>query len=351
MNYYLFQLNRSLGRFVFTPYVGARKLLNAVALFAQFGLLKNSRLIGYPLKLSFDPSSICQLRCPLCPTGQGAKGRSKGVMKFEEFKRVADEMAPYLYEIDLNNWGEPFLNRDLIKMVGYAHKKRAKTSVNTNLNVALTEKDATALINAGLDVLYISMDGITQQTYEKYRQGGKLKTIWDNILLVGEKKRQLNKNNPKIIWQFLVSKYNEHELPELQKVREKLGVDELVIGGLRADMGKEIFTPDAEKVQSMRKWLPANEQLSRYDYSKKQRKLQKRSCHFLWFVSVINWNGSVSPCCASYYEKFDFGNAFEQGFKPIWNNEKYIAARKAVARHAPKSGTVCDNCIKTGFVD
>ena len=338
-------------RFLFTRYFGVRKCINAIGLFVQFGLFKNSRLIGYPLKLSFDPSSVCQLRCPLCPTGQGAEGRSKGAMRFDRFKRVVDEMAPYLYEIDLNNWGEPFLNRDLIKMAGYAHKKRIKTSINTNLNVALSKEQAGDLINSGLDVLYISMDGITQQTYEKYRIGGKLQTVWDNIALVSGKKKQLNKSNPKIIWQFLVSKYNEHELPKLEGVKQQLGVDELAIGGIRSDMGKEIFTPDEQKVESMQKWLPGNEQLSRYDYGKKQRKLQKRNCHFLWFVSVINWNGSVSPCCSSYYEKFDFGNAFGRGFKPIWNNEKYIAARKAVALHKAASGTVCDNCIKTGFVD
>lgn len=351
MNYYLFQINRSLGRFVFTPYIGARKLLNAAALFAQFGLLKNSKLIGYPLKLSFDPSSICQLRCPLCPTGQGAKGRSKGVMQFSAFKQIVDEMAPFLYEIDLNNWGEPFLNKQLVEMVDYAHRKRIRTSVNTNLNVALSEQQASDLVNSGLDVLYISMDGITQQTYEKYRQGGKLQTVWDNISLVSKKKKQLRKRNPKIAWQFLVSRFNEQEVPELEKVRQQLGIDELVIGGLRSDMAKEIFTPDMEKVSSMQKWLPRNEALSRYDYGKKERKLQKRYCHFLWFVSVINWNGSVSPCCASYYEKFDFGNAFGQGFKPIWNNSKYIAARKAVALHKATSSTVCDNCIRTGFVD
>ncbi len=351
MNYYLFQAKRSLRRFLFTRYFGIRKYLNAIGLFVQFGLFKNSRLIGYPLKLSFDPSSICQLQCPLCPTGQGAEGRSKGAMQFEKFKRVVDEMAPYLYEIDLNNWGEPFLNRDLIKMVGYAHKKRIKTSVNTNLNVALSEQQASDLVNSGLDVLYISMDGITQQTYEKYRIGGKLKTVWDNIALVSGKRKQLRKSNPKIIWQFLVSKYNEQELPKLEEVKQQLGIDELAIGGIRSDMGREIFTADEQKVESMRKWLPSNEQLSRYDYGKKQRKLQKRFCHFLWFVSVINWNGNVSPCCSSYYEKFDFGNAFEQGFKPIWNNAQYIAARKAVAAHRATSSTVCDNCIKTGFID
>lgn len=350
MNYYLFQAQRSLRRFVFTPNVGFRKLLNAGLLFAQFGLLKNSRLLGWPLKLSFDPTSICQLKCPLCPTGQGSKGRSRGTMKFPDFKRLMDEMAPYLYEVDLNNWGEPFLNKELLQMVEYAHGKRTRTSVNTNLNIALGEKDAERLVKSGLDVLYVSMDGVTQKTYGKYRKGGNLRRVWDNIMLVARKKRELGRKKPSIVWQFLVSRHNEHEVPRLEAVRQQLGVDELVVGLLRSDMGKEIFTPDREKVESLEKWLPRNQALSRYDYRSKQRKLRKKYCHFLWFVSVVNWNGSVSPCCANYFEKLDFGNAFGEGFKAVWNNEKYRAARAAVAAHKP-TGTVCDNCLRTGFID
>ena len=271
-------------------------------------------------------------------------------MPFDKFRAVVDELGSYLYEVDLNNWGEPFLNKDLVKMIQYCHGKGIRTSVNTNLNVKLSEKHAIELINSGLDVLYISMDGVTQKTYEKYRKGGNLGLLWDNIGLVTAKRKQLGKKKPKIVWQFLVSRFNEHELRELEQTRQHLGVDELVLGGLRSDMGKEIFTRDREKVESLKKWLPKKEELSRYNYGKKERKLRKKLCHFLWFVSVINWNGSVSPCCANYLEKLDFGNAFNDGFKAVWNNEKYRAARKAVASLKP-TGTVCDNCLRTGFID
>ncbi len=350
MNYYLFQAIRSGQRFLFTRYFGVRKFFNAMGLFAQFGLLKNSRVMGYPLKLTLDPTSICQLRCPLCPTGQGAGGRSLGKMEFGNFKGLVDEMAPYLYEIDLNNWGEPFLNKDLVKMIEYSHGKRIRTSVNTNLNVGLSEKGAAALVGSGLDVLYVSIDGITQKTYEKYRKKGNLGVVWDNLRLVSQTKKRLGVKRPEIVWQFLANRFNEGEVPKLEAVRKRLGVDRLVIGMLRSDMGKEIFTKDKDKVESMQKWLPKDEELSRYDYSSKERKLRKKFCHFLWFVSVVNWNGSVSPCCGSYFEKLDFGNAFDKGFKAVWNNEKYMAGRKAVAS-GKETGTVCDNCLRTGFIE
>lgn len=337
-------------RFLFTRYFGLRKFLNAAGLFLQFGLFRNARVFGWPLKLTIDPASVCQLSCPLCPTGQRAGGRSLGSMEFGKFKGLVDEMAPYLYEVDLNNWGEPFLNKDLVSMVGYCHGKRIRTSVNTNLNVPLSEADASALVKSGLDVLYVSMDGITQKTYERYRKGGNLEKVWENIALVASQKRKLGRRRPEIVWQFLASRFNEHELPELEKVRERLGIDRLVVGMLRSDMGKEIFTMDRDKVESVKQWLPKDEDLSRYDYREKRRKLRKKRCHFLWFVGVVNWNGSVSPCCGSYFERLDFGNAFDKGFKSVWNNESYVAARKAVAT-GKATGTVCDNCLRTGFIE
>jgi len=351
MGYYWEQGKRSFHRFVFSPYFGLRKFANAGLLFAQFGFLKNSKVVGWPLKLSFDPSSICQLQCPLCPTGQKSRGRSLGIMPVGKFKKLMDEMAPWLYEVDLNNWGEPFLNKGLIEMVEYAHGKRVRTSVNSNLNVVLSEKQAEQIVKSGLDVLYVSMDGVTQKVYEKYRKKGILGNVMQNIRLVAGKKKELGSKSPEIVWQFLVGSHNESQLKDLKAVKEKLGVDRLVVGAMRSDMGKEIFTLDREKVESLKSWLPKDSELSRYDYEGKQRKLKKKYCHFLWFTSVVNWNGSVSPCCGSYFEKFDFGNAFEEGFKAVWNKEKYRAARKAVAEHKPNGLTVCDNCIRTGFID
>jgi len=351
MNYFLYKTKQALKRFVFTPYWSPLKYANALGLFAQFVIFKNSKIIGYPLKLSLDPSSNCMLHCPLCPTGQGSRLRTRGNLSFENFKKVLDEMSVWLYEVDLNNWGEPFLNKEIVRMVDYAHKKRVKTSINSNLNIPLTEKTVEGLVNAGLDVLYVSFDGITQKTYEKYRRNGKLENVFKNLKLVHEIKKRLDSKKPRVVWQFLVMKHNEHEVPELERVKQELGVDELVIGGVRSDMGKEIYVTDKEKVESTKDWLPENEKYSRYDYEKKSRRLKKKYCHFLWTVSVINWNGSVSPCCSIYDEGEDFGNAFKQGFKKIWNSEKYIAARDTVAGRKPAVKNVCINCIRTGFVD
>ncbi len=350
-SYYIFQAKRSLKRFVFTPYFGFKKFFNAMLLFPQAFLFHNAKVIGYPLKLTIDPCNICMLECPLCPTGQKQKGRVLGKMNFSGFKKIIDEMHQYLYETDLNNWGEPFLNKEIFKMIKYAHGKRIWTSVNTNLNVPFKEKDAGALVRNGLDQLYVSVDGITQEVYGKYRKGGKLGTVFKNTKLVAEKKKELKSKTPVIVWQFLAMKHNEKQIPLLEEKRKELGIDRLVVGCLRSDIGKEIYKKDLEKIEETADWLPLREELSRYDYKKKERKLKRPFCYYLWLVSAINPNGSVSPCCGAYFEKEDFGNAFTEGFRKIWNNKKYVAARRAVAMKKPNSQTVCDNCVRTGYMD
>jgi radical SAM protein with 4Fe4S-binding SPASM domain len=349
---YLKLFNRGMKRIVFTRYFGIRKFLNAALLYTQFSFFKNSRVIGYPLKLSIDPSSICILHCPLCPTGQGKDGRTRGKMTLENFKKIVDDTGPYLYEIDLNKWGEPFLNEDIFDMVAYAHKKRIKVNIPSNFNVKLSEEDAEKLILNGLDRLHVSLDGLTQKVYETYRVGGNLKTVIENIKLIVRKKKELNKTNPTIILQFLVMRHNEHQLPNLEEFTKKIGADEFLIAGVRSSMEREVYETDKDKIEKTMNWLPKNEKYSRYDYEKKVRKIRKKYCYFPWFVSVINWNGSVSPCCGTYYEKEDFGNILKEGnFKKIWNNEKYQSARNAIARKKFKVANVCLNCLRTGFID
>ena len=89
---------------------------------------------GYPTHLFVDVTNICNLRCPLCPTGAGTLNRKKGSMPLETFKKIVDEMHRYLISIDLFNWGEPLLHKHVYDMIRYAHNHHIVTSVSTNFN-------------------------------------------------------------------------------------------------------------------------------------------------------------------------------------------------------------------------
>lgn len=314
-------------------------------------LLRTDKVIGYPTFLVLEPTNICNFRCPLCPTGQNQKGgRSKGQMSLVNFRRIIDEIGPYLYSLRLENWGEPLLGKEIFDMVTYAKSKKISTSFNTNLSL-LDEGSAEKLILAGLDHIKISLDGASKESYEKYRVGGDFKEVVNNIKLLTKKRADLNRKNPFIEVQFIVMRQNENEINQMKQLCIDLGVDGLFIQRLRPGMQEELFNPDAYCIEKYKEWLPVDSKYSLFDYEKKVRKYKSKICNFLWTTTVINWDGSIVPCCSIYDEKYDFGNIFDDGFKNVWNGPQYRAARMLIGKgKAVSVDVVCKFCFKKGII-
>ena len=173
----------------------------------------------------------------------------------------------------------------------------------------------------------------------------------DNLKEIIRRKKLFKKKNPKIIWQFLCMRHNEHEIPGLKKLTKRLGI-KLDIKPVRLDtaVDKEI----AENSRLNKKaWLPLDIKLIRKEYKTNKRPGPK-SCIFIWNQAVVNWNGSVTPCCSIInHKKYKFGDIKkEKSFMNIWNNENYQNVRKMIRRMETNSHyEICSNCVKYGFVD
>jgi len=87
-----------------------KKYLNLVRMNRD---LKSKTILAnsFPSIAVIDPTNYCNLHCPLCPTGQGRQS-SQGYLSFELYEKVLNQLAPYLFEVWLYNWGEPFLNKN-----------------------------------------------------------------------------------------------------------------------------------------------------------------------------------------------------------------------------------------------
>ena len=184
-----------------------RKRINRIKikLGYRFGL---SKAIGMPKMITLDPTNHCNLKCPLCPTGLGDTSVAYGLFKLDKFKNVIDVFSKWAQTVQLYSWGEPLLNKSFVEMIRYAsqkpHKIRSVTSVNLN---AITDEQIEGLLNSNLDALHLSIDGTTQEVYEKYRIGGNLETVFNNLKkLIAEK--NVSKSNTKVIWDFIVMKHN-----------------------------------------------------------------------------------------------------------------------------------------------
>lgn len=306
-------------------------------------------LTSFPTKLTIDATAHCQLHCPLCPTGQGNPARLRGNMTFADFRKLIDEVGDYLWEVDLFNWGEPFLNKDIFRMIAYGHQKKIKVRVSSNLNHFPLGFER-GLVESKLHHLVVSLDGITQATYGQYRVGGSLKKVVEAVQRIAAEKKRQRVPFPFLTWQFIVMRHNEHEVGAAKKLVQKWGFDRLVFAQNRGDMGQELLETDRRKVEKYRQWLPEKSQETNFDLAKKVKKYKAATCHRPWQEAVVNWNGSVSPCCLFYEEKYDFGNALERGFAAVWNNEKYREARQLIkSGKSEDKALVCWNCIWNGF--
>lgn len=336
--------------FLFTRRVTPKRLANLGRVLFQHYLAPGDRVRGRPIRLVIDPMNHCDLRCPLCPTGQGRKDRTRGRMPLDHFKALIDECGDTLFEIDLYGWGEPLLHTELPDMIAYAARHNIAINVSSHLN-HLAQGAEDDLVRSGLERLIVSLDGTSQETYARYRVGGNLSAVLANVQRIANAKQRLRRRRPEIVWQFLVMQHNEREVASARSQFRALGFDRLHVRPMRCDMGRETTWSDADKVEQSSAWLPPGDVLSRYRYAARARKRTPSRCLFLWTQAVINPNGGVSPCCAIYEQKWDVGNAIHDGLVATWNGPAYQALRRSVRLKNAPAETPCGNCLRHGFIE
>jgi len=302
----------------FIKHVTFRKFFN-LFLSEYERITGKSVLKSKPYLLTLDVTNACILKCPFCPTGLGKKGRKKGFMNFNDYKKIIDELKDYLFIVNLYNWGEPLIHPEISRFVKYAQDNNISTSISTNLNI-FNEKLAEKLIKVRLESLIIALDGTNKSSYSKYRRRGNFNKVMENLKLILKKKKDL-KSDLYVIWQFLVFRHNEKEIEKAKKIAERLGVDEI-----------DFCIP----ICYDKSWQSSVKKFQR----------QKENCNFLWRNLIIHCDGGIAPCCYEFYKKNDFGNIFNEKFKDIWNNEKFKDARNFVVKKENKLDIICNNCDK-----
>jgi MoaA/NifB/PqqE/SkfB family radical SAM enzyme len=287
----------------------------------------HSRVWGYPTILTIEAANLCNLRCPYCFTGIGAESRERSHFPLPLYKRLIDELGEYLFEVELHNWGEPLLNKNVAELIRIASSRGISTTLSTNFSFPFDSSRAEALVSAGLAQLGVSIDGVAQETYEQYRVRGKLNTILSNIGLVNEAKQKLRSSTPRLIWEFHVFEHNKDEVEPAKAMARELGMDIDISKGWVA--GPE-WDPDGPF-----KFFAAP---------------TADGCTFLWQRAVVSVDGGVAPCCGTFYKEDDFGSVAEKSFREVWNNESFQEARKLFkSRQGSEKGKslICYDCPET----
>ena len=202
-----------------------RKLANY--LWVEFLLARGSTRLwgGQPYWLTLDPTNLCQLHGPFCPTGANRGVRDKATMPWERFQEILSCVGPSLIHMDIMNWGESLLNKGLPDMIAAAKRYGIEVKLDANFN-DVSEDAIERLILSGLDVLSLSVDGLSPETYSRYRAGGDFDKVLRNLRLLVRRRRELGRQNPWIVWQFLVFRHNEHEAGRVEEFARSCGADQ-----------------------------------------------------------------------------------------------------------------------------
>ncbi len=294
--------------------------------------------------IRLDASTACQLKCPGCPTASGEVGKSigTGFLKFEDFKKLVDD-NPFLSRIELSNWGEIFLNKDLVEILAYAYKRDVALTVYNGANLNhVTDEVLEALVKYRLRVLSCSLDGASQETYSQYRMNGNFDTVIENIKKINRYKSRYRSPFPVLEWQFVAFGHNEHEIAKARRMAADLDM-QFDFKLSWDDLYGRPFSPVRDKDLVRRESGLGVATREEYRQMYGGEFVERRCCAEIFQRPQINFDGRVLGCSINYWG--DFGNVFQDGLQKVLNNEAINYARKMLKGQVPaRDGIPCSTC-------
>ncbi|MCX7744411.1 MAG: SPASM domain-containing protein [Flavobacteriales bacterium] len=297
----------------------------------------NPNIQGLPISIAFEPTTSCNLRCPECPSGLRSFTRPTGMLQKHTYLQWLNELEKSLCYVTFYFQGEPFLNKHLPDMILEAHQRNIYTVTSTNAHY-LTPEMCKKIIESGLDKLIISIDGTTQEVYESYRIGGTLTKVLDGTKNMVNAKKQRKSRTPHLVFQFLIVRSNEHQIDEVKRIAQSLGVDEVTFK-----------TAQVYNYEHGNDLIPLQPKYSRYKrlsngtYQLKNKLLNH--CWKMWHSCIITWDGKVVPCCFDKDAKYMLGDLSKESFQTIWFSESYRQFRHNLLR-SRKEIDICTNCTE-----
>jgi radical SAM protein with 4Fe4S-binding SPASM domain len=309
-------------------------------LHSSFSLLIGSpRVWGRPVNLTIEPTTFCNLECPVCETGCHDLQRPKKNMTLETFSAITDKIAPHINTMLFYFMGEPFINVHSYEMIAYAKSKGIPfITTCTNGDVVDPEK----LVASGIDDVQFQIGGMTQKSHSAYRINSNLELVLHNLQETLRIRNQ-RKSRMRINAGLIVMKPCESEVETFHTVMRKFGVDKAIL-----------VPPLFRTIEQARAMLPARRDLWLYDEAAFNRGLLKPTilpynlCPHLYYSLTVLVNGDVVPCCRDPRGTMVMGNLVKQQFLEFWNGPKFLAFRRNILSNQ-NNIEICKLCSSYGF--
>jgi len=295
-------------------------------------LLKSNRVSGLPAVIQIEPTDICNLKCPLCPSGEDTTNQKHGFMSYAIFQKILQELGDILIAAYLYGWGEPFLNKEIFRMIEACTAHNILTLIPTNGHCLQTLDEALAVIDAGLTAIIIAIDGSTQEIYQVYRRGGDVEKVKRCAALIEEAKRKRGSLFPYTCMRTVITRDNQDDLPNIEQLARDLGVNMFATKTVGCKTHDKAF----------RDFEPTAANLRRFEYDGGMREERPPlQCIFPMRQPTIKWDGTVIGCEFDYDVENPWGNIGEQEFADIWNSPLALELRHNI--RSGKKSTFCEH--------
>ena len=287
-----------------------------------------------PFVLFVDPASTCNFKCPFCPTGDrpliDETGRFQGRMSMDVFTKVIDDLEEFdkpLKVLRMYKEGEPLLHKQMPEMVAYAKKSPQVPYIDSTTNgYLLTPKMSEALVEAGLDRLNISVDGLSDEQFWEFT---KAKV---NFEVFAEQIRHLyavSRGKMEICLKLIGDKFTEDDH---KKFYDTFG-----------DYSDRIF------IENLAPCWPEFDVETRMDVEittgiYQQEVSNTNTCPYIFYAMSVNSDGTVSVCFLDWARKLVIGDTRKESLKDIWNGDPMFEIQKMHLKGDRCKNDTCGNC-------
>ena len=303
------------------------------------GRVQAGRPRSYPLGLQLEPTIQCQLDCPYCARLKATAGMTAGHMEWSSYERLMTEMGPYLSAVAFWQWGEPLLHPRIVEMIRLAKHYGILSFLSTNAQSDSASIDLPGLMNSGLDMLIISMDGATQPVYEKFRTGGSLDRLKKFVEAAVRCREGIEGCGPLLNVRVVATRDNERDIAQVREYAIGAGADLFSVKSV------SLYYEESAEHPS----LPENREYRSFQYQGRTEQECYRTmpnfCRKPWLWPTLRYDGTLLFCECDHRMSAPLGNVFTAGsFRDVWRSEQ----ARQMRRHYHSDGTVdfefCQRC-------
>jgi MoaA/NifB/PqqE/SkfB family radical SAM enzyme len=314
-----------------------RRALNFLRAKAE-GRLRVRRPKSYPMALQLEPTTLCRLDCPHCPRIKATAGMTLGHMELDNYERLMREIGPSLVGIAFWQWGEPLLHPRMVDMVRLANSYGIVSFMSTNAQLDPNEVDLPGLVESGLDMLIVSMDGATQDVYQSFRAGGSLERLKDFTQAVIAQKKASGRG-PLVNIRVVATRSNESDIEDVRRFALESGADVFSVKSISLYYDSDPANPH----------LPEDKRYRSFQYKGTEEAEDYRRkpnyCRKPWLWPTLRYDGTLLTCECDHQMTAPLGNVFTAGsFREIWHGDEARKVRERFGGDGAIDLEFCRRC-------